>query len=93
MAMKSLPNGKALYTYVIINDNIIMMWALRNWFILNPCVLLIYCGPSSLAHPQQIKLPVEVSVEKLGLVIAMMFTSCVALGTIFNTFVSVHIQS
>lgn len=25
MAMKSLPNGKALYTYVIINDNVIMM--------------------------------------------------------------------
>lgn len=29
MAMKSLPNGKALYTYVIINDNVIMMWALK----------------------------------------------------------------
>lgn len=40
MAMKSLPNAKALYTYVIINDNIIMMWALRNWFILTHVYLL-----------------------------------------------------
>lgn len=33
MPMKSLPNAKDLYTYVIINKNVIMVWALRNSFI------------------------------------------------------------